>query len=502
MTDRRTRNVSPRITHCPCVLLLAVAVVAGTGATAWTAPTDAQPTRQSSGASADPRAMRFETVDFKPPEPDRVVLENGMVVYLLEDHELPLITITATMQTGSWLEPAEKIGLAGLVGHTMRTGGTGTTQAAQVDEQLERLAAVITVGIGTESGGATLDVLKKDLDQGLRIFADILMHPAFEQDRVDLAKLQTIESIRRRRDRPQTIIGREFARTLYGRDHPYARESTVETVSRITVEDLRQFHARTIHPNGIILGVTGDFDTATMLSALRRAFGVWKKGEVLRVVLPGVSEDGPDQRTVRMVGKETTQTHLRAGHLSVKENDPDYPALSILNDILGGGSFRSRLFQDIRTQRGLAYSVGSAIRTGTRERGIWAMRAETKLESTQEVIQRLVVHMERLREQPVTDAELEEAKEAFINSFVFSFTSPSAIVGRLIGLEYDGLPRDFLQQLRERVVKLTKEDLLRVARTHLHPERLKIVALGPPETLLKMLGAFGEVKEVKVEPEG
>ncbi len=461
--------------------------------------------------SSDPRQMQFETVQFNPPQPDRLVLENGMVVYLLEDHELPLITITAMMRTGSWLDPPGKVGLAALAGHTMRTGGTKQMAAAQVDAELERLAAEVAVGIGTESGSATLDLLKKDLDRGLQIFADILMTPAFDPTRVELAKQQAIEAIRRRQDRPQSIVGREFPKMLYGPTHPFARESSVESVTKISREDLLAFHGRTVHPNGIILGVTGDFEKAAMLAALRKAFGSWPQGELPRIELPPLTVDGSGQegksgtsgkRIVRFIGKGTSQTHLRVGHLSIKENDPDYPALSLLNDILGGSSFRSRLFQDVRTKQGLAYSVGSALRAGVREQGYWLMRAETKSDSTQDVISRLVTNMERLREQPVTDAELAEAKEAFVNSFVFSFTSPSSIVARLIGLEYDGLPKDFLQQLRDKVVKLTKEDLLRAARAHLHPDRAKILAVGPAETLPRLLSGFGEVKEIKLAPEG
>lgn len=458
----------------------------------------------------DPRQMKFEPVQFNPPEPERLVLDNGLVVYLLEDHELPLVTITATMKTGAWLDPADKVGLAGLAGVTMRTGGTKRMTAEQVDEELEQLAALISVGIGTESGSAVLDVLKKDVTRGLQIFADILVTPAFDPKRVELAKLQAIEGIRRRQDQPQSIVGREFAKLLYGPTHPFARESSVESVTRITRDDLAAFHARTVHPNGIILGVTGDFKKEAMLTLLRQTFGSWKTGEVPSIVLPPVQAEVASngmggtsgQRVVRFVGKGTSQTHLRAGHLSVKETDPDYPALSIVNDILGGSSFRSRLFNDVRTKQGLAYSVGSALRAGVREQGVWLMRAETKLASTHEVISRLVANVERLQAQPVTDAELAEAKEAFVNSFVFSFTSPSSIVSRLIGLEYDGLPKDFLQQLRDKVVKLTKDDLLQAAHKHLHPGRLRILAVGPADALPQVLSGFGEVKEIKLPPEG
>jgi len=205
---------------------------------------------------------------------------------------------------------------------------------------------------------------------------------------------------------------------------------------------------------------------------------------------------------IRFVDKETSQTHMRVGHLTIRENDPDYVALAIANDILGGSSFRSRLFNDVRTKRGLAYSVGSRLMAGVHDQGVWLMRAETKLVSTQEVVSRFIANIERMRTELVTDQELAEAKEAYVNSFVFSFSSPSAIVSRLVELENDGLPKDFLQQVREKVVKLTKEDVLAAAKKHLHPDRLKIIAVGSGDALPKVLSTFGEVKEIKLSPEG
>ncbi|MBS0181701.1 MAG: insulinase family protein [Nitrospira sp.] len=451
---------------------------------------------------SDPRTMTFKPVEFSPPEPERVVLDNGMVVYLLEDHELPLVTITTTMRTGSWLDPTDKIGLAGITGAVMRTGGGGGLSAEQVDAELEQFAADVSIGIGRQSGSASLDVLSKDVNRGLEIFAGLIRTPAFEPARVELAKLQAIEGIRRRQDSPGSIVGREFAKMLYGAAHPSARESSLDSVNRITRDDLVTFHRNTIHPNGMILGVTGDFKRDEMIASLRTVFGDWEKGTVPELKISDVSEAEMSRPVVRFVGKDTSQTHLRVGHLSIKENDPDYVALAIANDILGGSSFRSRLFNDVRSKRGLAYSVGSRLHTGMHDQGIWLMRAETKLISTQEVIERFVANIERMRAEPVTDAELAEAKEAYVNSFVFSFSSPSAIVSRLVELEYDGLPKDFLQQLRAKVVKLTKEEVLAAAKKHLHPDRLKIVAVGSGEALPKALATFGDVKEIKLSPEG
>src|SRR5574342_558653 len=189
-------------------------------------------------ALGDPRKMTFKPVEFAPPEPDRVVLENGMVVYLLEDHELPLVTLSASMRTGGWLESADKVGLAGLTGSVMRTGGGGGLTAEQVDEELEQYAIDVSFSIGRQSGSASLDVLSKDLPRGLRIFAGLLRAPAFDEARVELAKLQAIEGIRRRQDNPGSIVSREFVKQLYGPGHPTARESTVESIAKITRDDL------------------------------------------------------------------------------------------------------------------------------------------------------------------------------------------------------------------------------------------------------------------------
>ena len=452
-------------------------------------------------AVGDPRSMTFPPVEFAPPEPSRIVLENGLVVYLLEDHELPLVNLSAMMRTGGWLEAQDKIGLAALTGSVMRSGGGGGRTAEQVDEELEQFAIELSMSIGRHSGAASLDVLSKDLERGLKIFAGLLRQPAFEAPRVELAKLQAIEGIRRRQDHPGSIVGREFLKQLYGPEHPSARESTIESIKGITRDDLVAFHQRTVHPNGIILGVTGDFKRDEMLALLRATFGDWQKGEVPELNIADAREAGGPS-IVRFVNKDTSQTHLRIGHLTIREDDPDYVPLAIANDILGGSSFRSRLFNDVRTKRGLAYSVGSRLSVGMHDQGVWLMRAETKLPSTQEVISRFVANMERMRTELVTDEELAEAKQAYVNSFVFSFASPAAVVGRFVELEYDGLPKDFLQQLRARVIALTKEDILKAAQKHFRPNRLTIVAVGPGEALPKLLSGFGEVKEIKLAPEG
>jgi zinc protease len=482
--SRRTARVID-ITMWLCVLLLALRA---TLLTAYAA----EP------GMIDPRTMTFEAIEFVPPQPDRVVLQNGMVIYLMEDHELPLITIGAMVRTGSWLDPPDKVGLAALTGAVMRTGGSGGLSAVQVDEELAQFGGRITVAIGRQSGSASLEVMQKDLRRALPLFAGVLRTPAFNPPDVELAKLQAMERIRRSEDEPESIASREFIKLLYGPGHPTARESSIESVGRISREDLIAFHHNTIHPNGIILGITGDFIKDEMVKLLAEVFGDWRKGIVSDINIEDVSEGEAAAAVIHFIDKDTSQTHLRAGRLSVRETDPDYIPLVVANDILGGDALIGRLFTEVRTKRGLAYSVGSELSTGMHNQGMWLVWAETKLPSTKEVLGQLVANIERMRTEPVSDAELTQAKESYVNSSVFDMSSALKIVTRLMKLEYDGLPRDFYQQLRKKVLAVSKEDILAAGRKYLRLDRLKIMAVGSGGTLHKELSPFGKVQEISL----
>jgi len=448
----------------------------------------------------DPRKMNFSPVDFHPPEAERRVLENGMVLYLLEDHELPLVNISAMIRTGSIYEPPDKIGLAGLTGHLMRTGGAGSLTGDQLDEELEFMAADIGSGIGEDSGSASLSVLKKDFDRGLRLFADVLMRPRFAEDKLALAKQQTIEGIRRRNDNPHGIASREFRKLLYGPTSPFAYEATIKTVRGIQREDIAAFHERYYHPNYMIIGIAGDFNKDEMTEKIRQAFAGWDKGDRTLPHVPLVKE--VYNPSVNLIPRDLTQATVRIGHLSILQSNPDFFALSILDDILGGEAFASRLFKDVRAEKGLAYSAGTILRPGNLDLGAFVAYCDTKDASTGQAIAAIVENIRRIREQPVSDEELQLAKESFLNSFVFSFSDSGQIVNRQMSLEYYGLPKDFLQKYRDEVVRVTKEDLLRVGRKYLHPNGLIILVIGPPD-VAQQLSVFGPVNKIPLEsPEG
>ncbi len=451
-----------------------------------------------SDSTSNPRRMVFPPQPFQPPKAERMTLSNGMVLYLLEDHELPLINLQIMIRTGDLYEPADKIALAGMTGSLMRTGGTRNHRGDEVDEILDQIAAGLSVGIGTDSGGASLDVLKKDFDFGLQLLADILMHPAFEEEKLTLAKNRALEGIRRRNDRASSIASREFWKQLYGADNPYARESTEETVNAIQRKDLIAFHQKYFAPNNMMIGVTGDFNKREIIGKIEKAFEGWEKKEISFPKVPPVVK----RKTggVYHIQRPIPQTQVRIGHLGIKQENPDSFALSVMNDVLGGGGMASRLFSDVRSRQGLAYSVGSVFRPGKLEQGVFLAYSGTRVESTHQAISTIIQHIEKVRKEPVLDEELKRAKEAFLNSFIFSFSSPSQIVGQQMSLEYYGLPSDYLEQYRDNVAKVTKADVLRVAREYLHPDRLVILAVGDETQFDQALSTLGKVERIQVGP--
>ena len=444
----------------------------------------------------DPRTMKFAELKFTPPKPERVTLENGMTVFLLEDHELPTVDAIAVIRTGSIYEPTEKLGLASLTGTVMRSGGTRNIDADKLDEELEYLAASIETSVSAEEGSASLSVMKKDLDRGLELFADVLRNPAFAEDRLVVAKNQLKEGIRRRNDIPSQLAGIEFNKLLYGSNHPLARIPTAETVDRITREDLVQFHQKYFHPNAVILGVTGDFNTSEMLAKLKEVFKGWEKADVSYPPVEAVKLEF--KKSVNLIERPIDQTNVRLGQLGIKLNNPDFFPLSVMNSILGGG-FHSRLVNEIRTKMGLAYAVGSILDPGERDYGDFRIQFETKHETTLKAMNAALAEVRKIQEQPVSQEELDTAKDIVLNSFVFRFSDSSQIVSRRVDYLYYGLPDDFLETYRDKIAKVTREDVQRVARQYLHPDQFVILAVGDSKKFDQPLSTLGEVHTITVK---
>ncbi|MEK6569843.1 MAG: pitrilysin family protein, partial [Bacteroidota bacterium] len=280
--------------------------------------------------------------ELKIPEPGRFELANGMVLYLLEDHELPVINASALIRAGSRWEPNDKVGLASIAGTVMRTGGTVSKTGDELDEELEKIAASVETSIGQTSGSASMSAMKEDVDKVLAIYADVLMHPAFREDKIDLAKIERRDGIARRNDNVFSIISREFTKLIYGATSPYGRVMEYEHVDNITKDDLVAFHKRFFVPNNVILGLWGDFNAAEMKAKVENVFRDWQRSEIQVPPVPDVRYDFKNRIFFVQKG-DINQTNVRIGHIGGKVNEPDYYALDVMNHVLGGG-FSSRLF--------------------------------------------------------------------------------------------------------------------------------------------------------------
>ena len=430
------------------------------------------------------------------PEVERVTLANGMQLFLLEDHELPLINVSMRIRTGSVHEPADKIGLASITGSVMRTGGTTSKTGDEIDEELERIAASVETSIGLNSGYASMSVLKKDVDTGLAILADVLMNPEFRQDKINLAKIQHRSAIARRNDQVWSIAGREFDKLIYGPESVYARHTEYATINNMSRDDLVAFHKKFYYPNNVMLGVCGDFETKEMVKKIEEAFKGWEKVFVEVLGVPKVQYEF--RPTVNVVRKDDlNQANIRLGHIGGLMNDPDYFALIVMNRILGSG-FTSRLFRNVRSREGLAYSVFGNYSANYDHPGVFYVGCQTKSESTVYAIRAMVHEVKEMTESEVTDEELSIAKESYLNSFVFNFDSKGEIVSRIMTYAYFGYPLDFLQTIRQNVEKVTKADVLRAAQSHLQPDKLQILAVGRPQDFDEPLSVLGTMREIDI----
>src|SRR6202158_2427062 len=433
---------------------------------------------------------------FKPQAPKRIELKNGMVIFLQEDHELPLIDGTARIRGGSVNEPDAKVGLIDIYGEVWRTGGTKTQTGDQLDDFLEVRAAKVETGGGADSTTISWSCLKGDLDDVFKAFKDVLQNPEFRADKLDIAQKEAFDGISRRNDDISEIAHRETVKLAYGPHNPYARSPEYATVAAIARQDLIDWHAKYVHPNNIILGISGDFDPAAMEARLRTAFDSWPKGPAASrkneikyaPAAPGnylVAKDDVNQSSIHMVGLGTTR------------DNPDYYAISVFNEAFGGG-FSSRLLNDIRTKRGLAYSVGGGIGTNFGHPGILQVAIGTKSQTTIEAIQAAGEDIENLAKQPITDEEIQHAKDAILNAFVFRLDSPDKILAERMTYEYHGYPPDWLDKYQEEVKKVSTADVNRVAVKYMHRDQMAVLVVGNSKEFDKPLSALGSVKPIDI----
>ncbi len=452
-------------------------------------------TEARSPAAAAPAIPSYKELKYPPlraihiPDVATFTLPNGIKLYMLENHELPLVRGSALVRTGNLFDPADKVGLATITGMVMRTGGTSDKTGDQLDEQLENIAASVETSIDESFGTASFSCLKGNADEVLGVFRDVLTSPGFRQNKIDLAKTELRSGISRRNDDPHGIVEREFTDTVYGRNTPYGWQPEYATIDRITRDDVAGFYQRYFFPGNVMLAVTGDFSAAEMKAKLEKLFAGWTVKQP--PVPPFPSLDAKAERGIFLATKtDVDQTFFSLGHLGGELRDRDYPALEVMADILGGG-FHSRLVQRVRTKLGYAYDVSAYWGANYDHAGLFQVSGSTKSASSVDTIKVIEEEIEKIRTSPVTAEELESAKQTVANSFVFNFDTPAKTLNRMLRYDYYGYPRDFIDRYQRAIQAVTREDVLRVARERLHSKDFTIVAVGNPQQFGTPLTALG-----------
>lgn len=434
-----------------------------------------------------PDQLRFAPLEFAVPRIEAVTLDNGIRLYLHEDHELPLVEISVLAGSGGIADPPEKTGLTDLLAALLRTGGAGRFTPEAFDHELERMAADFSVAADTYTTQLALSLRRDDLRVGLEMLHAVLFQPRFDAGRLELARRQAIELVRRQDDDPGSLASRELMRVLYG-EHPLGRSPSVPGLESIRREDLVERHRRDLTEAPLWIGISGDFDRGEVTRLMTEIFADRTSGEGSKAPVPPlVSAETP---ALWLAEKEIPQSTILLGEVAIDKDNPDLPAVRVMNFILGGGGFNSRLMREVRSNRGLAYSVYSYYDIGRRLPGPFVAGCETKNGAAAEVVALMRDIMNDLRENPVMTEELRLARESLINSFVFAFSDSHQVLNQQMRLDYYDYAPDYLQTYRDKIASVTIEDVQRVARRYLNPDRQQLVMVGnpaefdaPPESL-------------------
>lgn len=407
--------------------------------------------------------------------PVRFQLPNGMTVLFLEQHALPMVEAHALVKAGSAQDPADKAGLSNLV-VSLLDEGTTTRSSAQLAEQIEFVGGTLSARGAEDFTTATTRVLKKDAELGLALLADILQNPVFPKHEFERVRSEIIGQLISEKDDPGTIAIRAFAQLVFA-GHPYRWPvaGSEETIPHIAHQDVLSFHAQYYVPNQTILSLVGDLTQDEASALVTKYFGAWKPGTP--PVAKSVKSQPLAKSTVKLINKELTQSSIVLGHLGVSRSNPDYYALTILNQILGAGGFGSRLMDNIRDKQGLAYGVMSLFEARLAP-GPFYISLQTRTEATNQAIAGVLHEMKGIREGLVTDQELADAKAYMMGSFALRLDTTSKLAQTLSLVEFHNLGLDYFSQYPRWIERVTKDDVLRVAKQYLDPQHYALVVVG------------------------
>lgn len=442
----------------------------------------------------------FHTVSFaqmqeiKLPPIKKINLDNGLNLIIIEHHELPLVAFRMIIKSGSACDPSDKAGLADLTAGLLRKG-TQTRTATQIAEEIDFVGGSLGAGSGLDATYATCQVLAKHFDVGLDLLSDVILNPTFKDDEIERLRKQTLNAIKQQKIDPEAVAEKKFREFLFG-DHPYGRpsEGTEESILVITREDIVNFHKMHFVPNNVILAVVGDVKTEEAINKVKAKFSKWAPAEILA---PSVAQAPPIEGCqILLVDKpDLTQTYMQVGHLGIERKNPDYFAVKVMNFILGGGDFSSRLMEQVRSKRGLTYGIDSNF-DSNKMQGAFVVGTFTQNDSTAAAVSAIIGEIEKIRTGGVTDKELEDTKSFYNGYFPLQFETPSQIATEILNVELYDLGENYLKDYRKNISAVTKEDVLRVAQKYLDPKNLKLVVVSKAQDVKASLEPLGKMEVV------
>jgi zinc protease len=456
------------------------------------------------GQARHPSELKYPALKYDPPDPKafRTEYAGGLRAYVQEDRSLPLFNIVAIVNCGGLYVPKEKVGLDTVLGDQLIKGGTKTRDGAAIEERIDFLGGSLNFNVGERTSTLSLSVLSKDLDEGLAIFFDVLMNPEFREEPLKLAKARFVEQLRQANDQPSGVLNREFEKLLYGAN-ALTWQPTKASYEGITAADLKAFHVKYFGPKNVILAVAGDF-AKTDLKAKVNKFAAGWKGKA--VVFPALPKAFPSPEPgVYFIQKAINQGYVSLGHLGIEDTNPDYFAVQVMNFILGGGSFTSRITTKVRSDEGLSYSQGSRFMYRWGLPGTFSGYVQTKSSTVGYAISLILAEFNRIRTEPVSDAEMETAINYYLESFADAFQSSQATMMSFANLEMTGKSMDYYRTYRSKIQAVTKARVQEVAGKYIHPDKAVIVIVGDYEPCNKggdewpgPLDKLGKVHKVKL----
>lgn len=436
-------------------------------------------------------AAMTQAVEMKIPKIEKKTLDNGLSIYVIEQHEVPVVSMRLDIPGGAIYETEETAGLANLTASLLRKG-TQTRTSQEISQEIDYVGGSLGAGAGRDAVYCTSRVLSKHLDKGMELLADIAINPIFPDEEVQKQKDQFLGGIMQSKSDPTSIRNNQFDKYLFGQ-HPYAFPSmgTEETMMLLTADDVKDFYNKYIIPNNSFLLIVGDVNAKDVISKAQKYFGKWKAGTVAEVELPAPPEI-TGHKIILIDKPDATQSYIEIGHLGITRTNPDAFVTRVMNYILGGGGFASRLTKQVRGEEGLTYGIGSNF-DFNKYPGAFVVQTFTKNESTGHTVELIFNELDKIRNAPVDEKELSETKSFYSGYLPLQFETPESIASYMETIYLHNLGEDYYSRYIKAINAATAEDVQKVAQEYIHPENILIVVVGKADEVKPQLEQFGDV---------